>query len=160
MKCGAGLLLAVGLGSLSSPALAAPGDKARITGLADVAFGTVDPSFDQTSSQNVCAFSSSSTSGYSVTASGNGSGGAFTLASGANALDYEVRWAGAINQANGTALTANSIASGFISAATQQTCNSGPAASATLTVIVRAAALGAAGAGSYSGTLSITIAPE
>jgi hypothetical protein len=160
LKCGAVLACALGAGFLPAPASAAPSDKVRLSGLADVAFGTIDPAADQTSSQNLCAFSNSSTGGYSVTASGSGSGGAFTLASAADELPYEVRWAGTTGQANGTAVTAGTIVSGFTSAASQQTCNSGPAASATLTVIVRATSLGSVQAGSYAGTLQITIAPE
>jgi hypothetical protein len=92
LKCGAVLACAFGAGFLPAPASAAPSDKVRLSGLADVAFGT--------------------------------------------------------------------IVSGFTSAASQQTCNSGPAASATLTVIVRATSLGSVQAGSYAGTLQITIAPE
>ncbi|MBO0749786.1 MAG: hypothetical protein J2O44_05075 [Porphyrobacter sp.] len=158
MKRAAALLGAACLGALSSPALAAPGDKARVTGFVDIAFGTLTGA-DQSSSQSVCAFSNSATSGYSVTATGNGTGGAFTLA-GASPLPYEVRWAGTANQANGTALTAGVLSSGFTSAATQQACSSGPGPTATLTVTIRAAALGSARAGSYTGSLQITIAPE
>ena len=160
MKCGAALAAVIGLGTPSTPARAAPSDKARLSGLADVAFGTPSLAADQTISENVCAFSNSATNGYSVTANGSGSGSAFTLTTGAAQIPYEVRWAGTANQANGTALTAGTRVPGFISAATQQACGNGPAASATLTVIIRAAALGAAQAGSYSGTLQITIAPE
>ena len=49
---------------------------------------------------------------------------------------------------------------GQISSATQQTCNNGPANSASLVVIVRSAALSSAAAGSYSGTLTLVIGPE
>jgi hypothetical protein len=159
LKGSAALTFAIAASLLAAPASAAPSDKARLTDLVDIAFGTVDPAGDHTSSQNLCAFSNSNTGGYSVTASGP-SGGAFTLASAAGPLPYEVRWADNPNQANGTDLTAGVIASGFISAASQQSCNSGPPASATLTVILRAASLGSVQAGSYSGTLQITIAPE
>jgi hypothetical protein len=160
IRHGAALLLAIGASMPASPGWAAPADKVRLTGLADVAFGTVNPALDQTSSENLCAFSNSNTNGYSVTAIGNGAGGAFTLDSGSDTLPYEVRWAGASGQANGTALTAGTPTPGFISAASQQSCNSGPPASATLTVIVRANALGSVQAGSYTGNLQITIAPE
>jgi len=159
-KCRAALALAFVLTALPRHAWAAPGDKARITGLADVAFGTLNTASDQSISENVCAFSNSATGGYSVTATGSGGSGAFTLASGGSQLPYEVSWAGSANQSNGTALTSGTLISGFTSAATQQSCNSGPAASASLTVIIRAASLGSAMAGPYSGTLQITIAPE
>ena len=49
---------------------------------------------------------------------------------------------------------------GLQSTASQQTCNSGPSTSASLTVVIRSATLTSAMAGSYIGTLQITIAPE
>jgi hypothetical protein len=157
IRCTA-LALAAG-GAAWSASASAASDKGRLTGLTDVAFGLIANASDQSISRDVCAFSSSNTSGYSVTASGDGAGGAFTLG-GPAPLPYEVRWSGSANQTNGTALTAGAVTSGFASSASQQTCNSGPAASASLTVIIRAAVLGSALAGSYSGTLQVTIAPE
>jgi len=157
IRCAA-LVLTAG-GAAWSASASAANDKARLTGLADVGFGLVTTASDQAISQNVCSYSSSATSGYSVTATGNGAGGAFTLG-GPAPLPYEVRWSGSANQTNGIALTAGAVTSGFTSSASQQTCNSGPAASASLIVIIRAAALGSAPAGAYSGTLQVTIAPE
>jgi hypothetical protein len=148
-----------GLGtSCATPAAAA--DKARLTGLSDVAFGLIAATTDQSASQSVCAFSSSATNGYSVTAVGSGTGGAFTVSSSSAQMSYEVQWVASANQTGGTALTAGTTTSGFTSVASQQTCNSGPNGSASLTVIIRLAALTAAMAGDYSGTLQITIAPE
>jgi len=143
----------------SAPARAAA-DKARITALSDVPFGLIPGTTDQTASQNLCAYSSSNTGGYNVTAVGNGNGGAFTLSSGAASLAYDVLWAGSANQAGGTALVPGTATSGFTSTASQQTCNSGPSTSASLTVVIRSATLTSAMAGSYIGTLQITIAPE
>jgi hypothetical protein len=157
IRCAA-LAVVAGGGAWSVGASAAS-DKGRVTGLNDVTFGMLGTAGDQTNSQNVCAFSSSATNGYSVTATGDGPAGAFTLA-GPASLPYEVRWSDSANQTNGTALTAGAVSSGFTSSATQQTCNSGPPASASLTVIIRAASLGSALAGSYSGTLQVTISPE
>jgi hypothetical protein len=152
-------VLALGCAAIpSAPARAA--DKARLTDLQDVAFGTIAGTADQSASQSVCAYSSSSAGGYSVTATGDGSGGAFTLSSGAAQLPYEVLWAGSANQTTGLTLVAGATMPGFISGASQQTCNSGPAASASLTVVIRSSALVSATAGSYSGSLQITIAPE
>jgi hypothetical protein len=47
-----------------------------------------------------------------------------------------------------------------VSQAKQQTCNSGPATSASLIVIIRSAALTSADAGFYSGDLTLVIGPE
>lgn len=150
---------AIGAGAWSSPAIAAS-DKARLTGLADVSFGLIASFTDQTSSQSVCAFASSNTHLYSITAVGSGSTGGFTLASGSAQLPYEVLWADAPNQPGGTSLVAGSAAGGFASSTNQHTCNSGPPTTATLTIVIRSATLNAAQAGDYLGTLQITIAPE
>ena len=160
MKSALALALAIAAGALPSPASAKPGDNARITGLADLAFGTLNMTTDQTLSENVCLFSNSTTSGYAVQASGDGAGSAFTLASGSFALPYEVSWSGSSGQTNGTALTAGVSMSGFISSASQQTCNSGAPSSATLLVTIRGTAAGSARVGSYSGVLTLTITPE
>ncbi|MGX7953484.1 hypothetical protein ACWPM1_13105 [Tsuneonella sp. HG249] len=108
----------------------------------------------------MCAYSASDTLGYTVTALGSGPGGAFSLVSGSAQLPYEVLWNSAANQSGGTGLVAGSARSGFVSSATQKTCNNGPSSSASLVVVLRSAALSNAQAGSYAGTLQVTIAPE
>ena len=84
---------------------------ARITALADVNFGTINTFVDQTNAQNVCVYSVFGTSSfrrpYSVRATGDGSGGAFTLSSGGRTLPYQVRWDDARNQTTGTLLRAS-----------------------------------------------------
>lgn len=162
MRTGKSLILALVMGVAgviaAGPARAA--DKTRLTGLSDVSFGLITSTVDQSVSQSVCAYSSSNTNGYSVTATGSGSGGAFALSSGTAQLPYDVLWAASSGQTGGTSLVAGTTTVGFTSLASQQTCNSGPSTSASLTLVIRSATLGSALAGSYSGTLQITIAPE
>lgn len=137
------------------------GNNARITGLSDVAFGTLaNLSSDSVQSQNVCVFSNSSTNGYYVQATGSGSGGAFTLASGSNLLAYDVEWSPSSGQSSGNLLSPNVALTGQVSSATQPSCNSGPASSASLIILLRAAKLSSATAGTYSGTLTLLVAPE
>jgi hypothetical protein len=152
--------LVVGLVGVGAATPARAADKARITGLSDVSFGLITGTADQAISESVCAYSSSNTGGYSVTATGDGNGGAFELSSAANQLAYDVLWAGSADQAGGTALVAGSATGGFTSVAGQQFCNSGASTSASLTVVIRSATLGSAMAGTYAGALQITIAPE
>jgi hypothetical protein len=154
------LALAILAGALPCPASAAPGDKADISRLSDLAFGQLNMTTDQTLSESVCAYSSSATSGYAVQATGDGAGTAFTLSNGSTTLPYEVRWSDSSGQTNGTALTAGATVSGFISSASQKTCNNGPASSATLLVTIRAAASGSAQVGDYSGVLTLTLVPQ
>lgn len=153
------LLLAAG-SAWGDAALAAPSDKANLSGLADVSFGPIANFNDQSLSQSVCAFTSSATGRYAVTASGSGPGGAFALAAPGALLAYDVLWNATPNQSSGTALQAGAPLSGLVSTATQKTCNNGPASSATLVVLLRANVLANAQAGSYAGTLQLTIAPE
>ena len=133
----------------------------RITSLSDIAFGTVSNlSADAIQSESLCVYANTATNGYNVRAFGSGGAGAFTLASGADTLPFEVQWSPSAGQSSGVQLTPNVALSGQVTSATQQTCNSGPAASASLTVVIRSATLMAAAAGDYSGTLQVTIAPE
>lgn len=153
------IALAVALIALtvSAPAHA----DARITGLADVSFGTISAIADQSNSQNisVCSYQGRSTAGYSVRATGSGGGGAFLLSSGAGSLPYEVAWADAANQTGGFQLQANVLSSGHGGAAGRFACLF-QLDTASLTVTIRATELASAAAGTYSGILSITIVPE
>lgn len=147
-------------GAAGAPESARAADKAELSGLSDVAFGLILGTADQTASQSVCAYTSSKTELYSVTATGSGSGGAFALSSGAAQLPYDVLWADAPGQTGGTSLAAGTLTPGFASNAKQHTCNAGPSTTASLTIVIRSAKLLSARAGDYAGTLQITIAPE
>jgi hypothetical protein len=137
------------------------GNNVRITGLSDAAFGTLASlSADSVRSQDICVYSNSPTNGYYVQATGSGAGGAFTLASGSNALAYEVQWSPVSGQSTGTALSPNVALTGQVSAATQPSCNSGPSSSASLIIILRSNQLSTVSAGSYSGSLTLLVAPE
>ena len=131
----------------------------RISGLSDVPLGSLSTSADTKLAQNVCAFSSTATKGYHVTASGP-AGGPLVLTNGGSTLAYEVQWNGSSGQSTGTNLSANVAVGGFTSTATQQACNSGPTTSASLIVIVRGTAAAAAAGGSYSGALTLILGPE
>jgi hypothetical protein len=148
----------------AAPTQALAQAQSRVTGLTDVSYGTLNSFTDQTNSQNVCVHSAFYIFGfpirrdYTVRATGNGTGGAFTLASGSRTLPYQVRWADAANQTTGTQLTAGVNATGFGNASNNQTCTGGE--NASLIVTITGASLTTATAGSYTGVLSITIVPE
>lgn len=151
--------------ALIALAIAAPAyPSARITGLTDVNFGIINSALDQSSSQSVCIYSVKGNGnqevGYSVQATGDGVGGAFSLASGSQNLPYEVRWSDAANQTSGIQLTAGTLVSGFANSSDSQTCFSGSQENASLTITVRGTQIAAATAGNYSGVLQITIVPE
>jgi hypothetical protein len=146
---------------LPSEPAAAASNKVRLTSLTDVAFGTIgNLSLDAVQSGSVCLYSDTNTNGYNITASGSGSGGAFQLASGLDWLTYEVQWSSSAGQNSGVQLIPNTPLAGQTSTATHQSCNNGPATSASLIVVLRATALSSAAAGSYSGTLTLVVGPE
>ncbi len=151
------VLASLAVGSAASAA----NDKARITGLTDVAFGTIaNISVDAIQSQSICIYSNSVTNGYNVTASGTGPGGNFQLLSGAQSMPFEVQWSAASGQSSGTQLSPNVPLTGQTSSANQQSCNAGPPSSASLIVILRSSALSSVTAGTYNGTLTLVVGPE
>jgi hypothetical protein len=155
------LILCIAAGTLlwSSPGGAA--DKVRLTGLADLAFGTVgNLGLDAVRARDVCIYSNSVTSGYHVTATGTGAAGAFELSSGTDALPFDVAWNSAPGQSSGAILVPNVPLTGQISSATQQTCNSGASTTASLIIILRTATLSSSTAGNYTGTLTLVVGPE
>ena len=153
-----GALGATSTGSVDISATV-PG-RVQISGLSDVAFGTVDPTVAASNAQSVCVWSNTSGRGYTVTGTGSGTGNAFTLSDGSNDLAYAVEWADTSGQSTGTALTPAAALAGLSSAAVDPTCSAGPASSASLIVRMTAADLQAAVAGSYTGTLTIVDAPQ
>lgn len=161
MRYGIVLILSAGLALSASPQGAALAqDKARVSGLADVNFGLVAGLGDRAISQSLCAYTSSRTERYAITAVGSGSGGSFTLSSGTTQLGYDVLWADVPNLASGSSLSPNVPTSGFVSPVKNHQCNGNPPTSASLTIVLRDAVLRDARAGSYAGTLQVTIAPE
>lgn len=154
----AGLLVA---GLLTAAPAEAASNKVRITKLTDVAFGTLaNLSVDASRSQNICLFADTDSGRYNITATGTGPGGAFQLSSGGQPLSFAVQWSSASGQSSGTQLSPNVPLTGQVSGATQQTCNNGPATSASLIVVLPSSALSSASAGTYSGTLTLVVGAE
>lgn len=144
----------------ASPASAAS-NKVRITNLADLAFGTLgNVRQDAMQSESVCLYADTATNAYHVTATGTGPGGAFQLSSGGSVLPFEVQWNSATGQSSGAQLSPNTPLAGQVTAATHQTCNNGPASSASLIIVLRAGALSSATAGAYNGTLTLVVGAE
>lgn len=142
-----------------APAMAA--DKGRISALSDVSFGTItDLENDSVIAQSVCVYAKSALNNYRVTATGSGSGGAFDLNSASDTLGYELQWNDTADQTGGTELSPNVPLTAQHSTATRDDCSKGPTATASLVVILRSVAVSSATAGSYTGSLTLVIAPE
>jgi hypothetical protein len=136
-------------------------NRARVTGLSDVAFTNQDPSTAASNSQNVCVWSNTATKAYTITATGSGASSAFTLTNGTGIVPYSVEWAGTSGQTSGTALTAATASSSLTSGAVNQSCSSAPLASASLVVKMATVDLGTMSAGSsYTGTLTLLVTPQ
>lgn len=156
--CGAAALSAVSTGAVAA-------NQARISGLSDVAFGSISSfTVDSLRSQSLCLYSKSPpTNNYRITASGSGAGGAFLLSSGSDTLPYEVEWSDISGQTSGTELVANqplTAQHSSVGGGDPGDCSRGLATTASLVVILRSAALAAATSGTYSGTLTLVVAPE
>lgn len=136
--------------------------RAQITGLSDISFTNADPTTNASSAQNSCVWSNTATRGYSITASGSGTAGAFTLTSGALApVPYSVQWAASSGQTSGTALATGTALTGLTSTATRPTCSSGPATSSSLVVSIAATDLqDMVASASYTGTLTLLVTPQ
>lgn len=135
--------------------------RVQITGLTDIAFGSVEPNVQAVSSQSNCVWSNTATKGYTITASGSGSNGAFTLASGTLApVSYAVQWNQATGQSSGTALTAATASTGFVSTATLPTCLASPTTTSSLIVTIAPSQLATmASLTTYTGTLTLLVSP-
>jgi hypothetical protein len=135
--------------------------RARITGLADVAFAPTDLTVAVSNNQDVCVWSNTSTKGYNVTATGSGASSAFTLTTGGASpllVPYTVAWNPSAGQTSGTALTASMVSGNQVSTATNQTCSGGETQSLILGIV--ASELGGMQATtSYTGTLTLVVAP-
>ena len=137
-------------------------NRTQITGLSDISFANADPTTAASNAQNICVWSNTSTKGYNVTATGSGAAGAFTLASGAlPVVPYSVQWSQSSGQASGTSLTKAVALTGQVSTATRPTCSSAPATTASLITTIAATDLqNMVSAASYTGTLTLVVAPE
>lgn len=160
-------LLAIGLAVMcfvfTSPALA----QVRITSLVNVTTAswiTGNPSIVMT--DLVCIYNTANRS-YALTATGGASG--FFIASGSNSIPYTVTWndGGAANPAGGTTyLLINGVKrTGLQNAripadtpANSNTCNSGAAPTAQITITITATSMEAARDGTFTGTLTLILA--
>lgn len=126
----------------------------QISNLDDIDLGTWSGSGDMTGNDNNCVWST--TRGYNLTATGSGASDAFTITDGSNTIAYAVAWDDV--DTTDQAVTTGSALSGQATDALTTNCAGGDTANVTVTVAEADAA--AAPAGTYSGTLTLVVAPE
>lgn len=155
-------LLGVLCSIVPSAGHAGAADKVRISALSDVSFGIISNfAADSVRSESLCLYAKSPPlDQYRITASGSGPGGSFELSSGSDRLPYEVQWSNVPGQSGGAPLLANQPLAGQQSTASVDDCSKGAATTASLVVVLRSAAVSAASSGTYTGTLTLLVAPE
>lgn len=132
---------------------------ALINNLTDMAFTSLNPVAALSNKENVCVFANSILGGtYSITATGNGTGGAFTVSNGVSTVPYTVNWANTSGASSGTALTSGVALNGQTTGLITSICLLG-ITDATLFVSFSLAALQSARSGSFTGVLTLLITP-
>lgn len=130
-------------------------DEVRISNLADIDLG-IFAGADAIGSTDACVYRNG-TGAYRITATGSGAGGAFSLTDGTNSVAYTVEYddgTGALALGSSTPLIGRTGADPA-SATCATTGNN-----ATVTTTVTAADGAALPAGTYTGTLTLLVAPE
>ena len=123
----------------------------RISGMSDLSLGTWMGSGDLTNQATLCIYTLGNAN-YSIRATGNGAGSAFTLSSGGSTVAYEVYF-----KDSGSFVQLTSGTRGNFTDANTTTDGCGGVNNATIKVVATAAALSAATAGSYSGTVTLLL---
>ena len=126
-----------------------------IKNLTDLALGSWSGTANMVGTGNLCVGSSTSGRGYSVRATGSGTGGIFLVSNGTSQLPYTLEYK---SNAGFQALAANTTLGGQVGAAVTG-CNSGQL-NGQIRVTFLLADLSAATSGAYSGTLTLLVTPQ
>jgi len=127
----------------------------RISGINDIDLGTWDGVNDISADTPVCIYKNAA-GAYSTTLIGNGADNAFTLTDGSKTIPYFVRYT------DGNGLTKNApkgiILTGFGGSSQSLTCNNGT--NGKLDITIPNTILTTFTAGTYTGVLTMLVAPE
>jgi hypothetical protein len=134
----------------------------QISNLTDITFSALTGAADAQQTENVCVWSNTSSKSYTIRATGNGTTGAFTLASGTNApVPYTVAWANSASATSGTGLTTNVTSAAFTSTAVTPLCAAGASPTAKLFVTILATDQNSMIANAaYTGVLTLLVTPQ
>jgi hypothetical protein len=133
--------------------------RVKLTKLTDVTFSSVDPSVAASRAQSVCVWSNTAGRLYTIRATGDGAGSAFTLAAGTATVPYTVQWASTSGQTSGSAMLAGTDLTSQSSSAVTQDCGGGT--SASLIVGIASTELQSMIAATpYTGTLTLLVSAQ
>ena len=124
-------------------------DVVQISNLADITLNFTGG--DVTGNSPACVFRNGG-GDYDITATGSGAGGAFTIANGADTIAYSVDY-------NSTELTSGTTLTGVSGAVSDLNCTTS-GNNGSIDVDIAAADAAAVGSGSYTGTLTLVVAPN
>jgi hypothetical protein len=134
------------------------GSLVRVTAVDDLDLGAWSGTGDLVVADDVCIWTT--TGGYNVTASGNGGTGTdFALTNGTESLTYAVKWGDSAGVATDNMTSGSPLGTQF-SGANSTDCNGGANLTATVEVEILDADLSGADSGTYTGVLTLVIAPE
>jgi hypothetical protein len=134
---------------------------ARVSNLNDLTLPAWNGSGDVAAYDDVCVYTNTAGGKYNVTVTGDGSGNAFTLTDGRNTMAYQVTWNTAASATGAKSLSSGRAERSLTGASTASTdCGAGASLNARLAVKVPEATLLATPAGTYTGAVTVTIAPE
>jgi hypothetical protein len=137
-------------------------DVVQISSLNDIIFPVWGGTGGMIEFDDLCIYSNTAGGGYNVTATGSGSGSAFTVTDGSNTMAYNASW----NDVSGTntgmaSLTTNVALTSQTGASTNSLdCSSGASLTSRIIIEFIEATLMGAPVSVYSGTLTFNIAPE
>ncbi len=132
-------------------------DLVRVNNLNDIDLGTfTGAAGDLSGSDNFCIYRNG-TGNYNITMTGSGTASAFTLTDGSNTLPYSVSFT---NGSANAITSGNSLAAQAGAFTANDNCNSGVNDNVSVSVTVANSDLSSVPAGSYSGTLTMVVAPE
>ena len=137
--------------------------RVRISGVADIAFGTWSGTGNLSQSDDVCIYSSEASGLYAVTVTGSGPSGSFELSDGGSGtIPFSVAWNDQTGTTGNSAVSATTPLTSQSGACDKSTsCSSGCGSNnANFEVTIDQSDLASATTGSYSATISILIEAE
>ena len=132
----------------------------QITNLNDIDLGTFTGTGNLTGNDTLCIYRNGSGT-YQITATGSGTGSAFTVTDGSNTLPYTVDYTSdLLGTPTTTTMSTGSALTGQAGVDSASTTCAGGGDNAQVDITISNADLTSAPAGAYSGTLTLVVAPE
>ena len=135
-------------------------DTVNISGLSALDLGSFSGSGDLSDQDNICVYHAEGAA-YSISAYGSGASGAFTLASAVGTVAYRVFFRDSVGSGSFVQLQNPNQSYNFTGASTaSSSCADSGGVNATVKITAVESALMSAIAASYSGNLTVVVAPQ